>query len=282
MNRKTNFHTHTHYCDGKEAPLRYVEEAIKQSFKALGFSGHAPVPFQNGYAIPNEKISDYVFEIQALQKNFRDYLEIYLSLEMDFIPGITYSFRELKKMHSLDYTIGSVHLVGKESKEKIWFIDGGKIEEYDEGLTRVFGGDIRKGVKAYYHQINEMIETEEPDIIGHLDKIKMNNKDRYFLTNDAWYQSLLKETLALIKNKNKILEINTRGIYKNRYNDFFPGRKELKFIKEMNIPVMINTDAHKPEEIGLLWEDAKMALQSSGMESHIIFTDKEFTEVGFD
>jgi histidinol-phosphatase (PHP family) len=176
-------------------------------------------------------------------------------MEMDFIPGIVKDFKKTKIELGLDYLIGSVHLVGNDT-EKLWFIDGSKVETYDEGLNNYFNGDIKKGVKAFFYQYNEMIETEEFDIVGHFDKIKMHNNERFFSQKDKWFEDLMMQTLETIKESGSICEINTRGIYKKRCDDFYPGRDWIKKALEMKIPLTISTDCHKKDEVDLLFDDA--------------------------
>ena len=38
---KTNFHTHTIYCDGNDTPEELIKAAIDNGFTSLGFSGHS-------------------------------------------------------------------------------------------------------------------------------------------------------------------------------------------------------------------------------------------------
>ena len=70
--------------------------------------------------------------------------------------------------------IGSVHLVGNDV-EKLWFIDGSKVETYDEGLNNFYNGDIKKGVKTFFYQYNEMIENLNNDSKKNYYEIKSNN-----------------------------------------------------------------------------------------------------------
>ena len=41
---KTNYHTHTTWCDGKDTPEAVVVAAIEKGFYAIGFSSHAMLP----------------------------------------------------------------------------------------------------------------------------------------------------------------------------------------------------------------------------------------------
>lgn len=260
-----NLHTHSIFSDGKSTPEEVVMEAISQGLKVLGFSDHSPVPFENSFAIKNDEVNNYVAKIKSLKEKYKDQIEILCSMEMDFIPGIVKNFKETKESLGLDYLIGSVHLVGNDIN-RLWFIDGSKYETYDEGLFNYYEGDIKKGVRAFFHQYNEMIETEEFDIVGHFDKIKMHNRGRYFSEEDKWYRDYLMETLTLIKEKSLIVEINSRGIYKKRSDDFYPSTWIFPIMKEMDIPVVISSDAHKSEELTLCFNEAEESLKKAGLQ----------------
>lgn len=273
-----NLHTHSIFSDGKSTPEDVVLEAINQGLKALGFSDHSPVPFENSFAIKNDEVQNYIDTINFLKEKYKDQIDIYCSMEMDFIPGIVKDFKKTKEELNLDYMIGSVHLVGNDI-DRLWFIDGSKVETYDEGLFNYYDGDIKKGVRAFFHQYNEMIETEEFDIVGHFDKIKMHNRGRYFSENDKWYRDYLMETLTLIKEKSLIVEVNTRGIYKKRSDDFYPSAWLFPIMREMNIPVVISSDSHKAEELTLCFKEAEEALRASGYKETVCYADGAYKSV---
>jgi histidinol-phosphatase (PHP family) len=250
MKRLFNHHTHTSYCDGSDLPENYAIYALRAGFHTLGFSGHAPLPFKNGFAIQNEEdLKKYCLDIRKLQKEYQHKIDILLALEIDYIRGTTNGFVELKSKWGLDYTIGSIHLVNNGKDNGRWFIDGPKVEKYDKGLQEFFQGNIKHAVKAFFDSTNQMILTQKPDIVGHLDKIKMHNKDRYFTEDEAWYKALWMETLELIHQSGLVVEVNTRGIYKGRCPDLYPGIDILRQIKQLGIPLTISSDAHRPEEI---------------------------------
>lgn len=276
--QRFNLHTHSVFSDGKSTPEEIVIEAIKQGLKVIGLSDHSPVPFENSFAIKNNEVQNYIGTIKSLKEKYKSQIDIYCSMEMDFIPGIVNNFRQTKQSLGLDYMIGSVHLVGNDIN-RLWFIDGSKYETYDEGLFNYFDGDIRRGVRSFFHQYNEMIVTEEFDIVGHLDKIKMHNRDRYFHEEDKWYRDYLMETLTLIKEKSLIVEVNTRGIYKKRSTDFYPSTWLLPVMRKMNIPVLISSDSHKTEEITLCFKEAEEALINAGYKETVCFENGVFKEI---
>lgn len=274
-----NFHTHNCFCDGTDEPEKYVETALTQGFKSLGFSSHSPVPFENNFALTQENISEYCLEIRRLQNKYAKNIAIFLGLEADYIPEKSYSFDSFRQKHHLDYIIGSVHLVKRKDIEHLWFIDGSKRESYDTGLQQLFDNDIQQAVKGYFYQVNEMIETEHFEIVGHVDKITMHNQNRFFKTDEQWYRKLVLETLDLIREKQRIVEINTRGLYKKRYWDFYPEKQWFTTLKKMKIPVIISTDAHAPSELQLFVPEAKTALLQAGITEQIILTETGFSDV---
>lgn len=282
MSKLYNYHTHSRFSDGSAEPEEYVKAAILQGFTSLGFSEHSVLPFENTFALqPGNEIA-YISEIKRLQEVYKDRLQILLAMEADYIPGISAGFSNLKSSLGLDYLIGSVHLVMNYEKRLLWFIDGPKRETYDKGLDELFNGDIRKGVTAYWHQVNRMIEEEDFDIIGHLDKIKMHNRGRWFSENEKWYTDLVNQTISLIAEKDLIVEVNTRGIYKGRSESLFPGEYILRKLKDNNVRVALSSDAHQPTELSLGFEDAKAMLRSCGYGGYTVFSEGEWIEQTID
>ena len=248
----SNFHTHSCYCDGKATPREMVDFAVAHGFTALGFSGHSPLPFENTFSITD--YDGYCREVRMLQEEYKDRIEIRLGLEIDYIPGMLEDFAELKEKGGLDYTIGSVHLIPAQGVvpkdgDDLWMIDGSRYQTYDEGLMKHYGGDIRRGVKAYFHQQNEMLVKNRPTILGHPDKIAMHNRGRYFSEAEPWYEELALETLSLVHELGLVCEVNTRGIYKGRHPDFYPSRRLLRQMRQWRIPVIVSTDAHAPDDL---------------------------------
>jgi len=274
-----NLHTHTNFCDGTGDPEEYVITAIDKGFHTLGFSSHAPVPFKNNFAIKDDnELQNYCQTIRQLQQKYHDRISICLALEIDFIDGISRDFSDFMQDCRLDYTIGSVHLVKNGNDQRLWFIDGARVETYTEGLENIFGGDARKAVTAYYHQLNRMVSEQKPDIIGHFDKIKMHNQDRYFREDEPWYIDLVMELLENIERLGVIVEVNTRGIYKKRSNDLYPGKWILQIIKEKGLPVTLSADAHKPEEIDGYYPETLEILRNIGFKNLVYFNDGRWQE----
>ena len=124
-----------------------------------------------------------------------------------------------------------------------------------------------------------MIKEEKPDIVGHLDKVKMNNKGRYFSEDEPWYENLIEDVIRTIKSCRTIVEVNTRGIYKHRGDELFPGKRILKLLSKYNIPITLSSDAHKPEEISGAFEETLLTLKDEGFKNLLIFAKKSWKEI---
>lgn len=246
----SNYHSHSTFCDGRSEPETFIRFALSKGFRAYGFSSHAPLPFETFWSMSAADMPEYLCEIERLKQKYHDQLEIYVGLEIDYLdqtynPAIPY-FQTLP----LDYSIGSVHYIpiAQELLEKNMVCIDGHFDEFKAGVDRYFGGDIRKLVKAFYESTLKMVETGGFDIVGHFDKIYMNGQRCPGFSMDAdWYQKPLRECLELISSKGLMVEVNTKN--RMRQNQTFPHIQHFKQLQEMNIPIMINSDAHFPDLI---------------------------------
>jgi len=310
----TNYHSHSHYCDGKGSPEQQVQGAIAQGLRVFGFSSHCPVPFENQWSMKAERLADYLAETRALKAKYEGQIELYTGLEVDFIPappppsppcdgptqlgrGYAAPFPSegrsrgrqgqdgtprgigVKDFPMLDYCVGSVHYVGLNQFGKPWEIDGSSVE-FLECLDTLYDGDIRAVLQKYYGIIRQMVETDPPQIMGHLDKIKMHNAARIlFNESESWYVEEVEQTLQTIVKAGIIVEINTRGNYK-RGLDLYPSGWIIKRMKELQIPICINSDSHRPEEITASFPLAFQTAKAAGYDEVRILLEGKWQDVG--
>jgi histidinol-phosphatase (PHP family) len=255
-------HTHNFFCDGKENINTLINSAVLQGVTQIGISSHAPLKILNKWSMNYNQLDNYRNEIADLKNIYQDEIMIFTSLEMDYIPGKTYDFDFFRKSLDLDYGIGSIHLVLHPEKDELWFIDGDKTACI-ENMNRIFDGDVKQAVQSFFAQSREMIKTQQPDIIGHLDKVIMNT-GHLFDTSEKWYQDEIDATLKEIKNYNVIVEANTRGIYKGKWKETFPGKAILQKCFDLEIPILISSDAHRAEELCLGYSETRKMLKQIG------------------
>lgn len=257
------YHSHNFLCDGHSPMEEYIQSAINQNVIHYGFSSHSPLNFENKWSILPKNLNFYVSEIDRLAEKYKNRIQIFKSLEYDYAPGFTEEADFYYKMLNLDYLIASVHLVLNKENGKLWFIDGPR-EGYLEGIRNIFDGDVKKAVNTFFDQTQEMVLNIKPDIVGHFDKVVMNNQDELFSCADNWFIEKATQTLRTIKKSGSIIEVNTRGLYRSKWKYTFPSPALLKVCFEFNIPVVISSDAHSPDEICLEYASTRELLLKTG------------------
>jgi|WetSurMetagenome_2_1015567.scaffolds.fasta_scaffold08077_4 histidinol-phosphatase (PHP family) len=273
-----NLHSHSSFCDGKADPEDFIKAAIEKSFIAYGYSSHAPTCYQSIWNMEPAQMNDYISEICRLKTKYAGEIEIYTGLEQDYIQGMTVP-DYLQK--DFDYIIGSVHYIGKYPDGSGFCFDG-KSEAFFKGILEVFDNDFRKAITAYFELSKDMIRLQRPDIIGHLDKIKMhNNISMYLNEQDTWYENLVNDFLDTIKKNDCIAEVNTRGTYRRNPPMLYPSRWILERIYQKKIPVMINSDAHHPSEIDLGFSATARLLKEIGFKTLRILHQGKWQELPF-
>ncbi|MDT8308329.1 MAG: histidinol-phosphatase [Bacteroidales bacterium] len=271
-----NYHTHTLYSDGTAYPVSYVKKAVSLGCSALGFTDHASLPFFVEWSMPKKKEQNYLREIIALKHQYAEQINLLCGLEIDYIPGVSEHFFAKQKRLGLDYTIGAVHFVVAPDNKRLWFIDGSG-DGFHYGLLNLFNGNIQQAVITYYRQIRRMLQYEQVTILGHFDKIKMNNNDRFFSTKEPWYRREIRLTLEAIKKNGLIVEINTRGIYKKRYKETFPSPEIIHTCQKSGIPLMLNADAHQPDELNMGFSETILMIKDIGVRSLIGYDGNGFS-----
>ena len=260
----TNYHGHCSYCDGQQAPEAYAEAALAEGMSSYGFSSHAPLPYDLSWPMPADRVVTYRREIAALQQKYADRLPIYCGLEIDYIPQVTGPNHPRWQELALDYTIGSVHFVDYHPDGRPWEIDGSH-DVFLNGVKTIFDGNVRQAVERYYALIREMVTLDPPDIVGHLDKIKIQSEGGSLFDETApWYRDALQHTLEVIAKHSLIVEVNTRGLYQQKTREPYPGWWALMQLQKMNIPITLNSDAHHPREVAAFFPEIASRLEQLG------------------
>lgn len=277
-----NYHNHCKYCDGVEEIEIHVKQAISENVVSLGFSSHSPVDFENKWSMHDRDIPQYLQDIQAAKEKHAGQIEIYKSLEIDFFPNDSGIIKKWTEKLNLDYSIGSVHFVDAFEDGMPWEIDG-PLYTFEKGLQEIFDNDIRTVLEKYFAYTIQMLEEDCPTILGHVDKIKMQNHHRFFFSEiEIWYQDLLNQTLEIAAKSGVIAEVNTRGLYKKRVSETYPGAFGLKLLKEFGIPICLNSDAHHPQEIIGEYQNTAALLKQIGFKELMVLKNGVWIPRPFD
>lgn len=258
--RWSNFHTHCNFCDGKGELEEYVLTAINEDVENLGFSSHAPVPFDCRWTMKKENLQKYCESVNLLKEKYKDKIQIFLGLEIDFVENVVGPQNYCKT--GLDYIIGGVHFFGITHEGESLPVDDGP-EDFQRSIDIGFGGNIQKAVEHYYKLIQKMAGLGGFDILAHFDLIKKNNKNnRFFNEDEKWYQNIVAETLDVIAENDVILEVNNGGITRDKIDTLYPSTWILEECYKRKIPVILNADAHNPKHVVCGFEEAAKVIKS--------------------
>jgi histidinol-phosphatase (PHP family) len=282
-------HTHTDFCDGTADMETMCQAAFSKGFESIGFSSHAPILKKTGierrWHLPDEKIREYVDTALKTRKQWEGKLKVYLGLEVDYIQGLCGPMDADIQELPLDYIIGAVHYISSPKNGEFFTVDGPP-EEFRFGLEQ-FDNDGLALCKAYYNAYNSMVNAGGCDILAHLDLVKKNNdRFQFFSPQEPEYTKLLVKTadsIAQVRTASftpangrlPIVEVNTGGIIRSYTAEPYPSLAILRLLKERNIPLTINADAHAPEHLGIGYETAWAALQQAGYSAVMVFQGRK-------
>ncbi|HRZ96711.1 MAG TPA: histidinol-phosphatase [Paludibacter sp.] len=276
----SNYHSHCTYCDGRSSMEDFVRFAIAKGLKKYGFSSHAPLPFLTKWTMPEDDFEDYEKEFYRLKDKYKNEIELFIGLEVDYIQGCSDIKNEFFTNKKLDYSIGSIHYLDKISKHEYWSIDG-DFETFEKGLNLLFGGDIQSAAERFFEITRNMIDKGDFDMVGHLDKITYHGlKIRNFDIESKWFYRLVTDVLELIKTKQMILEINTKSL--NEHGITFPHQQFYPLINEMDIPIVVNSDCHYPTNVTAGFLPTFKALKNAGFKTMHQLFENEWQPVEFD
>ena len=237
MGLHTDYHWHTPLCQHAAGPMEaYVERAIELHLTTVGFSCHNPLPGGLGANVRmrEAELDYYVRRVHELQFQYRGRIEILLGLEMDFVPHCLDYLTAQVGRYPWDYLIGSVHYLDPACQLGAW--------------SRQLPFDAAEQYRRYFSLIRQLVRSGLCDIVGHLDVPKRSGRHLPGTAEDD-----LERTLQEIKRTNVAIEINTSG---HRHADLsepgpYPAWPVVKHIIELGIPLVVNSDAHAPEHVGL-------------------------------
>ena len=224
-----NYHTHTYLCHhAYDDPKEYVEQAIKNGLKVLGFSDHVPYPFKNGYVsdyhIFVEDSDRYVNIVTSLKKEYEKDIKILLGYEVEYYPDDFKDMLKFISQYDYDYLILGQHFT---------------FNEYD-GHYVAFNTREKNVLTQCVNQVCDGIDTGRFSLIAHPDIVNVTC-DKEFKIQE--FTRLCKHA----KENNIPLEINLLGLvsHRNYPNDLF-----WEIASQIGNEVIISCDAHDAYRVG--------------------------------
>ncbi|GMW00469.1 MAG: hypothetical protein AMXMBFR84_16060 [Candidatus Hydrogenedentota bacterium] len=256
------------YCDHATGSLEEVlQSALEKGFSVYGTSEHVP-RLGERYLYENERnlgwtldkiiddFSRYAEDSRALVRQFEDRLHVLRGYEIEVVPEDRYAtvMRDYRREHGFDYMVGSVHFMADIS------IDGPR-DQFEDALKH-FGGLENLAVR-YYECVAQMIQTLEPEVVGHLDLIRKNGHFYGPVDTPAIREAALR-TLETVRQSGAILDLNTAG-WRKGLDSPYPAPWIVTEANAMGIPFCFGDDSHGPNDVGAGVDDARVYLLNLGV-----------------
>lgn len=269
---KSNCHTHTTYCDGKNTAREMVETAIEKGFVSLGFSGHSPMKDKNDWTMSVEDTKKYIAEINSLKEEYKDKIDILCGIELDNdYDGI--------KSDDFDYVIGSVHQLKRNG---IAYDVDYTAEHLKKAVDEFFGGSFNEMCKAYFGSLADFVASTKVDVVGHIDLITKFNLDTpLFDEADAEYRSYAFDAVdrILSAKPDVLFEVNTGAMFRVGKKEPYPAEFILRHIYEKGGKVTLTSDSHSVDSIDFAFDEAVRFIEKCGFEKIYYFTQSGIKSV---
>jgi histidinol-phosphatase (PHP family) len=261
----TDYHTHTEKGPYTVEWLEhFLRVAQARGIEEYGVSEHAYRFQQTAHLFDNpwirerrtENIDEYYKMVEAARHVGH---RVKFGIELDFIPGTEAALERFIKEYPFDYVIGSVHWLGDFGFDLL--------EMKDKWLNR----DLKATYDEYFSILTQMVESNLFDFVGHADVIKVfgyEPDDPMFLSD--WYERLA-ETFA---NNNAVIEVSTAGLRKP-VGKLYPAPGLLQASFNRHVPIVINSDAHRPEDVGADYEQALSLVKAVGYQELVTFSGRK-------
>jgi len=279
--RLRDYHTHSKRCGHALSEIEdYIKVAIDKNLKEIGISDHFPLGavfddpevaklFKKA-SMEVEEFPSYIKEIKGLKEKYKDKISVRISTEVGFYtPGKALSRQKkiLKPfIDDLDYIIGAVHNV-KWHESPVIYMNPNEGSKF----LREYGED--KIISEYFNKLIKLVDANFFDVIAHFDFYRV-----MFLPNNPKYsQSIwqkLLDLLDMIKSKGMAVEINTSAILKKIGNQH-PDDEILKEMIHRDIPLLLGSDAHRPDYVGYMFEEIIEKTRKLGLSHLCIYENRE-------
>lgn len=248
----TDYHVHV---ERGPYSLEWLEQFVSQAERVgvteLGISEHAYRFKQTRSLLSNpwvearktEDLDAYFAMLQAARKKG---IAIKFGIEMDFMPDNAERMKDFLSSYPFDYAIGSIHWLGGF---------GFDLDEMRDQWERSRVEDV---YQTYFQILEQLIESQCVDIIGHADVIKVFGFKAPEVAK-GWYERLTPK----IKRSGMAVEVSTAG-WRKPVKEIYPAPEWIPLLIAENVPLVLSSDAHRPEDIGAYYPQALDLLRALG------------------
>lgn len=253
---RSDFHTHTTFCDGKNTAQEMAAAALQKGMTALGFSGHVYLPEGTEWCMSRENMELYRREIARLQEQYAGKLRIARGIEQDFYAPVPEG--------DWDYVIASVH----------YFEKNGVLADVDrtaalqrQAVAELFEGDWYAAAENYFAAVGQLPQRTRVDVIGHLDLMaKFNRGGALFDENHPRYLEAAFRCIDRLLPLKVPFEVNTGAIFRGYRDEPYPAAPLMEYIRDRGGRFVLSGDAHCTDALCWQFDIWEPRLRAMGLE----------------
>lgn len=258
-----DYHVHTRYSDGEGEVAACVERALVLGLGEIGISDHLVPPGlgeSDSYGIPAASLDRYVAEVRELATRYPQ-IRVLLGVEADYLPDRVQWLVDVLSAHRFDYVIGGVH-----------FVDGFAFD-LPSSCECVGWDDVQAVYRAYYETVAAAARCGLFDIVSHLDYITVWHE-----RPAAGVEAFEAAALEAIAAAGTAIELCTTGIL-DPAGVMYPSARLLARACTLGVPLVIDSDAHQPDEVGFAFDSAVAAARLAGYQTTLRLSDRSFVRL---
>ena len=230
----SNMHTHTRYCDGRDAPEELIQEAIRLGCPAIGFSGHSFTPFDLSYCMSPENTERYNEEIPRLKETYKDRISVLFGIEQDYFSPMP--------TDRYDYVIGAVHYIEKDG-EYLPIDDSRETQIAD--VKKYYDGDFYAYCEDYYRLVADLYKKTKCDIVAHFDLVtKFNESGDLFDVTHPRYVAAADAAMNALLACPVTFEVNYGAVARGYRKTPYPEPRILATLRAAGAKIISTSDCH--------------------------------------
>ncbi len=263
------------FCDHARSSLQeMLESAVQAGIHTFAVTEHAP-RIDRRFLYPNEvamgwtvdtlidNFYRYAHTMPAVIDAFADRLAVLKGFEIEVVPSAGYvaMMRDYRARYGFELMVGSVHYVQEIS------IDG-SVEEFEQAMDAC--GGLEPLAVRYYQTVAEMVQALQPEVVGHLDLIRLNGH-RFGSVETPAIRRAVEQTLEAIRAVDAIVELNTAG-WRKGLDEPYPASWLVQMAQRMGVPFCLGDDSHSVEQVAFSFERAREYLLANGVRTVTVLT----------
>jgi histidinol-phosphatase (PHP family) len=243
-----DYHVHTSLCNHATGTMeQYVRAAVAKGLSTICFLDH--LTFQetgrNNTMFPRE-VPMYVDAARRLARQYRDRIAVRVGLEIDFSPRHVEQCIKIVNTFDLDVVGSSLHFLNGEdvvTRHSAW------------GRGELRADDV---YAKYLGLLETMLDYDYFDVLCHVDLLKKYGQRPSPDAAEGFWNIMEK-----VRENNLAVELNTSGLH-YPIKEAFPSPDLLARCAQLEIPLVVGSDAHAPESVGRDFNRARDLLKAAG------------------